>query len=153
LPAKPIRLLLAVDDSDYSPHVADVASRLFMSNDVMAYILSVIEEPRGPGTEVGPEEIKEQERARFKDLHARISSNYFAGHPAIESMIVEGSPADVICERAKALAVDLIIMGTRGRGRIQRALLGSVSEDVLLRSEIPVTVITRPHAHGNSGHN
>jgi nucleotide-binding universal stress UspA family protein len=137
-----VRLLLALDDSEYSPHVVDVASRLFQGRNLKVVLLSVVEELRGPGTEMGEKDVMEQERERFKDLHARMAGQYFtAGNQALESLIIEGKPADVICERAKTLACDLIIMGTRGRGRFQRALLGSVSEDVILRSKVPVTVV------------
>ena len=140
----PVRVLLAVDDSDYSPHVAEIAAKLFHGRDLKVAIISVVEELRGPGTEMGSKEVMKMERERFADLHRRITEHYFAGSQGVESMIIEGSPADVICERAKSLNCDLIIMGTRGRGKFQRALLGSVSEDVILRSSVPVTVVTRP---------
>ena len=141
---EPVKLLLAVDDSDYSPHVAEIAARLFRGKQVKVTIVSVVEEPRGPGTEMGPEEVKKMERDRFRALHTRIADHYFGGHENVESLILDGSAGDVICERAKALSSDLIILGTRGRGRMQRAFLGSVSEDVILRSSVPVTVVTRP---------
>jgi nucleotide-binding universal stress UspA family protein len=145
LSTKPIRLLLAVDDSEYSPHVAEVASRLFSADDLVVYVLSVVEDLRGPGTEVGAAEVKQQERERFIALHSRIRSTYFtARNDSVESLILEGSPAVVVCERAKALGVDLIIMGTRGRSRFQAALLGSVSEDVILKANVPVMVVRRP---------
>jgi nucleotide-binding universal stress UspA family protein len=143
LSGTPIKLLLAVDDSEYSPHVAETAAHLFGGKDPRVVVLSVVEEPRGPGTEVGPEEMKAQERKRFNALHGRIVANYFGGNQNVESMILEGSPADVICQKAKETGSDLIIMGTRGRGKIQRALLGSVSEDVIMKATVPVTVVTK----------
>jgi nucleotide-binding universal stress UspA family protein len=51
----------------------------------------------------------------------------------------------VICERADALDVDMIVMGTRGRGKFRSALLGSVSEDVIHNSRAPVVVVRKPH--------
>jgi nucleotide-binding universal stress UspA family protein len=144
MPDPRVKLLLAVDDSDYSPHVVEVAARLFRGVDLKVTLLSVVEEIRGPGTEVGEKEVMQQERERFKALHGHIANQYFKdGNQVVESLILEGSPADVICERAKSSGADLIVMGTRGRGRMQRAFLGSVSEDVILKSSVPVTVVTK----------
>ena len=140
----PVKVLLAVDDSVYSPHVAEIAAKLFQGRELKVALLSVVEELRGPGTEMGSKEVMKMERERFEALHRQIADRYFGGGLGVESLILEGSPADVICERAKNLACDLIIMGTRGRGKFERALLGSVSEDVILKSTVPVTVVTKP---------
>lgn len=49
-----------------------------------------------------------------------------------------GKPAEAILEAAHASAADMIVMGTRGRGGLARALLGSVAEAVIRRSDLPV---------------
>ncbi|MGY5190316.1 UNVERIFIED_CONTAM: universal stress protein, partial [Bacillus amyloliquefaciens DSM 7 = ATCC 23350] len=46
---------------------------------------------------------------------------------------------------------ELLVVGSQGAGRIERALLGSVSMGVLHRSECPVAVIHAPSATGGSG--
>lgn len=53
------------------------------------------------------------------------------------SQVVDGKPADAILAIARN-AANLIVMGTHGRGGLARALLGSVAEDVIRRSDIPV---------------
>ena len=57
-----------------------------------------------------------------------------------EPDVVIGSAPEAICRVAKVRKADEIIIGTRGLGRV-RALLGSVSHEVLHRAECPVTVI------------
>ena len=52
-----------------------------------------------------------------------------------------GHPSSTICHVAKAHEADLIIVGSHGRGFIDRALLGSVAHGVLNRSELPVLVV------------
>jgi nucleotide-binding universal stress UspA family protein len=57
-----------------------------------------------------------------------------------EPDIVIGPAADAICRVAEVRRADEIILGTRGLGRM-RAVLGSVSHEVLHRAKCPVTVI------------
>jgi nucleotide-binding universal stress UspA family protein len=58
-----------------------------------------------------------------------------------ETEILEGRPASVIVEFARSRAMDLIIVGSRGRSAITSALLGSVSEDVAHHADRPVLVV------------
>ena len=53
-----------------------------------------------------------------------------------------GAPPEVILEEATAADADLIIMFTHGRSATERFLFGSVADEVLLRSGIPVLVIS-----------
>jgi len=54
------------------------------------------------------------------------------------------SSAEGIVEAAKELGCDLICMASHGRAGIQRVLLGSVTQKVLVNSEIPVLVYRGP---------
>ncbi len=59
----------------------------------------------------------------------------------VETKIVEGSPAREIIKAADHQDCDLIVMGTHGRGGLDRLLLGSVAEKVVRGAEIPVTTV------------
>jgi len=64
----------------------------------------------------------------------------------IELWIEWGSPVDEIIRYAKEHTIDLIAMGTHGRGGVERLLLGSVAEDVVRHAPCPVlTVHNREH--------
>jgi nucleotide-binding universal stress UspA family protein len=54
---------------------------------------------------------------------------------------VMGSPAEVIAERAQDLGVNLIVMGTHGRGGVGHLLLGSVAERVIRLAPCPVMTV------------
>ena len=55
--------------------------------------------------------------------------------------VLEGSPAHLIAERAKAPDISLVVMGTHGRNVLGRALLGSVAERVLRTARVPVMTV------------
>ncbi|GAB3699223.1 universal stress protein [Halorubrum pallidum] len=59
----------------------------------------------------------------------------------VETAVAEGSPSREIIRHAEDAGCDLIVMGTHGRGGIDRLLLGSVAEKVVRGSSIPVLTV------------
>ena len=53
----------------------------------------------------------------------------------------EGDPADEILEAAAAIGARMIAMGTHGRRGLSHVLLGSVAEQVVRRSRVPVLTV------------
>ena len=61
----------------------------------------------------------------------------------VELLVQRGDPGPAICELAGELSADAIVMGSRGRGGLRRALLGSVS-DYVVRNAPCTVIITGP---------
>jgi nucleotide-binding universal stress UspA family protein len=61
------------------------------------------------------------------------------------TVLVYGAPGKQIAEACDG-ALDLLVVGSRGYGPLQRALLGSVSEELISRARHPVLVIPRQPA-------
>jgi nucleotide-binding universal stress UspA family protein len=59
----------------------------------------------------------------------------------VESVVVDGSPSREIVRYAEDEPCDLVVMGTHGRGGIDRLLLGSVAERVVRASRVPVLTV------------
>ncbi|MFD1633757.1 universal stress protein [Haloplanus ruber] len=59
----------------------------------------------------------------------------------VRTAVVEGKPSREIVRYAEANDCDLVVMGTHGRGGIDRLLLGSVAEGVIRASSVPVTTV------------
>lgn len=57
-----------------------------------------------------------------------------------QSEILEGDPVDEILSFADNDGADLIVMGSRGRGALAGALLGSVSSGVAQHASVPVLI-------------
>lgn len=59
----------------------------------------------------------------------------------VHTEILEGPPAEAILEVASTRNSDLIVMGSRGLGRLAGALLGSQSQKVVRHAKCPVLII------------
>lgn len=66
--------------------------------------------------------------------------------PHVDTVVRRGVPAAEIVAAAIKLGADLVAMATHGRGGLERAYLGSVAQDVLATSPVPVMLL-RPGGH------
>jgi nucleotide-binding universal stress UspA family protein len=55
-----------------------------------------------------------------------------------------GNPKEAICEAVDKLNIQLLVLGSQGRGVIKRALLGSVSNYCAHNAKCPVLVVKKP---------
>ncbi|HEX3333297.1 MAG TPA: universal stress protein [Acidimicrobiales bacterium] len=60
----------------------------------------------------------------------------------VETVVIDGDPGPALCSYASDVDADVVIVGSRGRGGIKRAFLGSVSDYVVRNAPCPV-VVTR----------
>ena len=63
------------------------------------------------------------------------------GAPHVETSTVAGEPETAIVNAATAGGFDLVVMGTHGRTGRDHALIGSVAENVVRRSSVPVLTV------------
>ena len=116
-------------------YAADLAGRF----DATVHVLSVVDNRR---VEHGPhyDECREDAAETTETAADRLARDGVA----VERAVGTGVPYEAITEYAAAEAVDLVVMGTRGRTGVDEYLLGSVTEKVVRRSDAPVlTVRTR----------
>jgi nucleotide-binding universal stress UspA family protein len=58
----------------------------------------------------------------------------------VETRVIEGSPGAALCALAEEVSADAIVLGSRGRSGIRRALLGSVSDYVVRNAPCAVVI-------------
>ena len=63
----------------------------------------------------------------------------------IETFVVEGEPGPALCKFATEVDATAVIVGSRGRGAIKRAFLGSVSDYVVRHAPCSVVVTRSPN--------
>jgi nucleotide-binding universal stress UspA family protein len=95
------------------------------------------------GGVMSPEEFHERSRQQQEEAERIVSQTSTAlGIDDAETRVLHGGPGRALCALATELDASLLVMGSRGRGGIKRALLGSVSDHVVRNAPCPV-MITR----------
>lgn len=84
-----------------------------------------------------PERVRDLARRSVEDLAERAKDRGLS----VEKAVREGEPSKEIVEQAMDSDVDLIVVGTHGRGGFERALLGSVADKVVRTSHVPVMTV------------
>jgi nucleotide-binding universal stress UspA family protein len=96
------------------------------------------------GGVMSPREFEELDRAIAAEgwaIAEDASAHLRVDAPEIH--VLRGTPGPAICALATKVHARAIVMGSRGRGGIKRAVLGSVSDFVVRNAGCPV-VVSRP---------
>jgi nucleotide-binding universal stress UspA family protein len=91
-----------------------------------------------------PEVQRELEEASRRRLEERLIDNDPVPLPVTPVMVTSSTPAHAIVQYAKEEEVDLLIMGTHGRGPLAHLLMGSVAERVVRTAPCPVLTVRHP---------
>ncbi|MFA5874010.1 MAG: universal stress protein [Anaerolineales bacterium] len=136
------KILLAVDGSEHGLHAARVAAELARALKAESLRIVVAYDPIPPY--LGEPNLQQAIEARLVNANAILEAAVDAVGkvPAkINTELIEGSPAEAIIEVAATRSSDVIVMGSRGRGRIAGALLGSNSQKVVSHAPCPVLIV------------
>jgi nucleotide-binding universal stress UspA family protein len=137
-------ILLPTDGSDHADEAVNCAVALAKKFGARLHLIHVIETPRLQ--DYGAffalpnilEELRKSGEAILKETAKYIRES---GLQEIASDMPEGYPADEILEYSKQNKIDLIVMGTHGRRGFNRVVLGSISEEIVRRSPVPVLTV------------
>ena len=141
------RILVPLDFTETSDKAFDfaieMAERFNATVTAMhAYEIPVIGFPDGALVATVDIATRIQEAGR-KGLDAAVAARS-SRNVKIDSVLREGPAWEEIRALAEEMPADLIVIGTHGRRGIARALLGSVAENVIRTTRIPVLTIHGP---------
>jgi nucleotide-binding universal stress UspA family protein len=134
------RILLATDLSSASEGATDQALQL--ARDLRADLLVVSVIDSSPTLGAGPAVARMDQRRAARELAAQtiVVKGRRTG-VSVSFLVWEGEPGPAIIEAAVAEAADLVVVGTHGRGRFERLVLGSVSDHVVRHAPCPVLIV------------
>lgn len=136
------KILLAVDGSEHGLRAAQMAGELARDMKSAELHIVVAYDPIPPY--IGDPYMQYAIEARLKDSQAILQSAVVAVGEIpgeLQSELLEGSPAEAIVNVATSHQSDVIILGSRGLGRLAGALLGSTSQKVIAHAPCPVLVV------------
>ena len=134
------RILLPTDFSDTAQHALDYARELAWRFGAGVHLLHVVPDPmQNWAVEAMPvvSELAERWKA---DAERRLEEVRLDGLRTVRAVRV-GHPFVEILQYAADNAIDMIVMGTHGRGPVEHLLLGSVAETVVRKASCPVLTV------------
>lgn len=144
------RILIPTDGSDPTKAAVEMAIGLADTHGATLHALYIVDQPTSvSGVGEG-----------FSGLDNLLEALEEAGHKATNEVVEQanardieattavrrGNPHDDILTYANEHDIDVIVMGTHGRTGVKRALVGSVTEDVVRHADIPVLTVHRDPA-------
>ncbi len=140
------KILVAYDGSELSQQaVREAKTNATEHPDTVIHVITVIY-ATGPVTNtVFMRSIGHELAEQYESEIAKVKDELEAEDYSVETKVIVGesnrNPGAAICDYAKEMDAELIIIGNRGLGGMKKLLLGSVSDYVVHHSACPVLIM------------
>lgn len=142
------RILVGFDGSDHAEKAVSMAEDLAAKYGAILHLAKVVDHSHAPSelaefaaTEHldSPDRVEERavEERELRPLAARAH----ASGVDVQCAVLRGEPAGALIDYANNVGVDLIVMGRRGRGRMEGLLIGSVSAKLTSHANCAVLTV------------
>jgi nucleotide-binding universal stress UspA family protein len=138
------RVLIATDLSAAARPTLEAAAQIAELLEADLRAVHVVE-PFPPIPDVAVQ-LDEQDLLRTAEQELDRVVQGTLGETPVAQEVVSGVPSRAICEEAQAWEADLIVVGSHGKGWVDRVLLGSTTERLLNR--LPTSVLVVPTGAG-----
>ena len=137
-------ILVAVDGSPHANRALGEAIDIARGSNARLTIITAVAEPKtgmtmalaaGAAASLGPSLLTEADRV------VRAAADRVPDDISVTTILTEDPIRSAILKRVRAGHHDLVVMGSRGRGAVRSAVLGSVSHHVLHHSPVPVLIV------------
>lgn len=142
------KILAAVDGSETSMHALKEAFKLAQNEGSWITVASVIPPYEGEMELVGVKDIRASLRKPCDDALTEAEKIAKAEKTLIKTVCEEGEIYERVVDLAESESCDVIVMGRKGRHRIERALVGSVTARVIGHARKDVLVVPEKTAIG-----
>ncbi|MDW5551335.1 universal stress protein [Methanosarcina sp.] len=142
------QILIATDGSETANEAADFGIEMVGCSGAKIFAVYVIDTTpyrSVPLDQIWSDKVLEEFEKEGREATSYIEKIGEAAGVEVESRVLKGHPAEKIVTFAEDNNIDMIIMGSLGKGGYERILLGSVSEKVIRHAKIPVLVVRERH--------
>ena len=134
----PGRILLATDGSEDAARAAEAASDLASKSGAELHVVHVWHDVRGFAHNFVKNELKRQGQ---EVLDAQVEKIGAAGGEVAKAHLRCGRTSGEVISLGSEIGAGLLVVGSRGLGTVQRILMGSQSEEIVHRAQVPVLVL------------
>ena len=147
-----MKVLLAVDGSTSSDRAASLVANLAWPMGSTIEVVAVYPGTAAtfdmPGVVLAADVVQETEdamEAEARRIVIKVARRIAAPDLTVETQVLRGRAATALLDQVSEFKADLVVVGNRGRGPFESAVLGSVSAEVVDHSQVPVLVARRDH--------
>jgi nucleotide-binding universal stress UspA family protein len=140
------RILFPIDFTENSSKILPYVLSVSEKYDGMIYLLHVVEDLSkwGSGFHIPQLHQKQYQEEALKGAEKRmdkVCDEQLKSCPNFQKRILYGDPAQEILKTIESEGIDLVIIGTHGRKGLEHVFFGSVAENVVKKSPVPVLTI------------
>lgn len=144
-----MKILVGVDLSEATEKIVKKAEEIAKALSAKVWLLHVVKpEPAdfyvGGHAPDSAQSFRDSLAKRFHNEHRRIQEIADRLRKAgldTTALLVQGATAETMLKEASKLDVDMIVVGSHGRGAMYQLLVGGVSEGIIRKSECPILII------------
>lgn len=135
-------VLLAIDGSEHAMRAAKTAAEIAHCMESAQLRIVVAYDPIP--SYLGEPNLQDAINARLNEAQKILQKAIEAVGDSgldIHTELIEGNPAEAIIDVARTRKSDVIVMGSRGLGRLAGLVLGSTSQKVVSHAPCPVLIV------------
>jgi nucleotide-binding universal stress UspA family protein len=136
--ALPERILLATDGSEDAARATEAASDLARKSGADLHVVHVWHDVRGFAHDFVKRELRRQGQEILDEQVERVKA---AGGDVTKAHLRRGRTSNEVIALSEEIGTGLLVVGSRGLGTVQRILMGSQSEEIVHRAQVPVLVL------------
>lgn len=134
------KILICLDGSGFAEQVIQYALDVALKYSARVVLLQAVPPavPITPGVSVKTSQSLEHSALGYLE---GVTSSMKMGGLAVDCVTAAGAPGETIIRYAKENQIDLIAMSTNGRGGLGQTLFGSVAQQVVKESGLPILLV------------
>ncbi len=141
----PKLIIVAIDGSDQSMRAAQVAAAIARHNKAKLHLVTVVRPPEGWWGIVGAPPPAESLGNALSDAQRAVIETTVESLDLTdieyETFEEVGDPANQLADVAEAQNADLLVIGQRGAGFVERIMVGSVADRLVHIARTPIMVV------------
>lgn len=138
-------VVAGIDGSDQSRHAACVSADIARRNGATLHLVTIVRPPEGWWGIVGSPPTPSALSKSLTDAQREILDSVMSDLDLTDIEVIQvedvGDPARMLLDYAQKVDADVMVIGRRGAGLIERIMLGSVANRVVHDAECPVLLV------------